>query len=348
MAMNRRLPLTSLIVAVAAAAHGAGQAPSAPQTPTFKAQVEYVEVDALVTDAQGRFVRDLAKEDFQVFEDGRQQTVDAFSLVDIPIERAERPLFAPAPIEPDVQSNERPFDGRVYVVILDDLHTDALRSQRVRLATRQFIERNLGANDLMAVVHTGGRTDAAQEFTGNKRLLLAAVDKFMGRKLVSATVARNEEYVRQLGTPIDSRIRDPYETERAYNAQSTMRVLKEIAEWLSGLHGRRKTIIFMSEGIDYDVTDVIRQFDAPGNSASALIDDIRETINAAARSNVSIYAIDPRGLSQLADVSIGVAGWADAQGGGDGPAAPNASGIGARGLANELVLSQMNLRALAE
>lgn len=353
--MNRRLPLTSLIVAGAAAALGAGQAPSAPQTPTFKAQVEYVEVDALVTDAQGRFVRNLTKEDFQVFEDGRQQTIDAFSLVDIPIERAERPLFAPAPIEPDVQSNERPFDGRVYVVILDDLHTDALRSQHVRLATRQFIERNLGANDLMAVVHTGGRTDAAQEFTGNKRLLLAAVDKFMGRKLVSATVARNEEYFRQLGMPIvDSRMRDPYETERAYNAQSTMRVLKEIAEWLNGLQGRRKTIIFMSEGIDYDITDVIRQFDAPGNSASALIDDIRETINAAARSNVSIYAIDPRGLSQLADVSIGVTGWADAQGGviaagGDGPAAaPNASGIGARGLANELVLSQMNLRALAE
>ncbi len=62
---------------------------------------------------------------------------------------------------------------------------------------RQFIERNLGENDLMAVVHTGGRTDAAQEFTNSKRLLLAAVDKFMGRKLVSATVARNEQYFRR-------------------------------------------------------------------------------------------------------------------------------------------------------
>src|SRR5688572_18975735 len=143
--MNRRISLVAAFVALAATAADSQQPPP-PQTPTFKAQVEYVEVDALVTDAQGRFVRDLTKDDFQVFEDGRQQTINTFSLVDIPIERAERPLFSPAPIEPDVQTNERPFDGRVYVLILDDLHTEALRSQQVRLATRQFIERSLGAN----------------------------------------------------------------------------------------------------------------------------------------------------------------------------------------------------------
>ena len=60
--------------------------------PTFKVQVDYVEVDALVTDQQGSFVRDLKKEDFQVLEDGKPQTISTFSLVDIPIERAERPL----------------------------------------------------------------------------------------------------------------------------------------------------------------------------------------------------------------------------------------------------------------
>ena len=79
-----------------------------------------------------------------------------------------------------------------------------------------------------------------------------------------------------------------------------------------------------------------------------LIDDIRQTINAAARSNVAIYAIDPRGLTNLSDISIGVAGWADAQGGAASPDAPDARGIGASGLQNELFLSQINLRALAE
>ena len=213
--MIRRVCYTAAFVA-AAAVSGVGQQQQPPpqlQTPTFKAEVEYVEVDALVTDAKGQFIRDLTKDDFQVFEDGQRQTISTFTLVDLPIEKLDRPLYAEAPIEPDVKSNERPFDGRVYVAILDDLHTDAHRTTNVKNAMHLFIERNLGENDLMAIVHTGGRTDAAQEFTNSKRLLLAAVDKFMGRKLVSATVARNEQYFRGAGIP-GGRISDPYEQER--------------------------------------------------------------------------------------------------------------------------------------
>ena len=56
------------------------------QNPTFRLQVEYVEVDVRVTDSKGNFVRDLTKDDFQILEDGKPQTVAAFSLVDIPIE----------------------------------------------------------------------------------------------------------------------------------------------------------------------------------------------------------------------------------------------------------------------
>ena len=77
-----------------------------------------------------------------------------------------------------------------------------------------------------------------------------------------------------------------------------------------------------------------------------LIDDIRQTINAASRSNVSIYAVDPRGLTT--DLSIDVAGFADAQAGGGNPnTTPDATGIGTRGVQNEVFFSQMNLRALA-
>ena len=73
-------------------------------------------------------------------------------------------------------------------MVVDDLHTAFGRTPRVKARRRQFIEQHLGANDLMAVVHTGGPTDASQEFTSNKRLLLAAVDRTMGRKLDSATI----------------------------------------------------------------------------------------------------------------------------------------------------------------
>ncbi len=332
--------LTALVAAQSQPAPS--QQPAAQQTPTFKAQVEFVEVDALVTDQQGQFVRNLTKDDFQVFEDGKRQTISTFSLVDIPIERYDRPLFSPRPIERDVQSNERPFDGRVYVMILDDLHVAAQRTARVRSAARQFIEQRLGANDLMAVIFTGGRAQDAQEFTSNKRLLVNAVDKFTGQKLESSVIARNNEYFRQRDVGATGRIDDPDEQERVFKTRSTLTSLRQVADWFGAVHGRRKTMLFFSEGIDYDLTDIIRAPDAPSSSASTIIADIQDAIAATARSNVSIYSIDPRGLTDGTDDAIGVSGFADA----DDPIAGR--GIGQSGLANELRLSQASLRDLSE
>ena len=349
MLKNARVRIAAALVLLAGAGLIAAQGqpssqeqPSAP-APTFKAVVEYVEVDAVVTDQQGNFVRNLKKEDFQVFEDGKPQTVSTFSVVDIPIERFERPLFSTRPIEPDVQSNERPFDGRVYVMILDDLHVDALRSQQVRRSARQFIERNLGANDLMAVIYTGGRAADAQEFTNNKRLLLNAVDKFLGRKLQSVTLSRNDQFFRQqLGPDAGGRVDDPDDMERGRNATSMLATLRQVAEWFGGVRGRRKTMLLFSEGIDYDLSDIIRTYDAPPSHASSIISDIRETIAMTARSNVSIYAIDPRGLSAMGDETIGVTSFADQADSTGG------AGIGIGSLNNELRLSQDSLRSLAE
>src|SRR5207253_7138784 len=106
--MNTGLRLPVLLVFLAGAALDAGQnppaqppaAPPPPQGPTFKVRVDYVEVDVVVTDRQGNLVRDLKKEDFQVLEDAKSQTISAFTMVDIPVERADRPLFAESPIEP--------------------------------------------------------------------------------------------------------------------------------------------------------------------------------------------------------------------------------------------------------
>src|SRR5918996_1404416 len=103
----------TLVVACLAAAGLAAQQPAPSQAPppsqtpppTFRLEVNYVEVDAIVTDAAGKPVSDLTAGDFEVLEDGKPQKISAFSLVNIPIERADRPLFAAAPIERDVQSN---------------------------------------------------------------------------------------------------------------------------------------------------------------------------------------------------------------------------------------------------
>jgi len=45
-----------------------------------------------------------------------------------------------------VKTNEKPFDGACTSWSSDDLHTRFGRSQRVKGAAKQFIERRLGAN----------------------------------------------------------------------------------------------------------------------------------------------------------------------------------------------------------
>jgi len=176
---------------------------------TFRVEVNYVEVDAIVVDKRGEFVADLQQADFQVLEDGKPQAIKSFGLVRIPLERPEAPLFVRQPIEPDVQSNVRPFDGRVYLIVLDGLHTTALRTPWVRSAAKKFIETSMGANDIAAVVTTQG--GANQDFTGNKRLLLAAVDRFMGNSLPSATLNKITQYnlQRQQSGGVTGSLADP-------------------------------------------------------------------------------------------------------------------------------------------
>ena len=336
--MTRSIRLVALALSAVSAAGTlltAGQAPSAPQPqqPTFKVQVDYVEVDAMVTDRTGNFVRDLKKEDFQVLEDGRPQSITTFGLVDIPIERLQRPLGAALPIEPDVKTNERPFDGRVYVMVIDDFHTGFGRTERVKRAAKQFIQRNLGSNDLMAVVHTAGGANSGQEFTSNKRLLVAAVDKTMGRKLRSATAEMTEEYYRTRGMPQTGPLRDPSDQERTYNARAALDTLKNVADWFGGVHGRRKSILFVSEGIDYNIVDVFNN-----QGASTVLDATREAIASATKSNVSIYGIDPRGLTTMGDEEIEIGAYPD----------DPTVGVNSQSLQNELRMSQDSLRVLSE
>ena len=75
------------------------QTPGVPP-PTFKVEINYVEVDAVVTDRDGRLVNDLTRDDFQVFEDGKPQKVELFTKIDMPVTREDAPLPRTQPIEP--------------------------------------------------------------------------------------------------------------------------------------------------------------------------------------------------------------------------------------------------------
>ena len=327
-----------MLTAIGAGGRVQGQAPqpAAPVQPpiTFRAEINYVEVDARVLDAQGKFVPGLTAGDFQVIEDGKPQQVTAFSLVNIPVERPERPLFASKPIEPDVRTNLQGAGGRIYLIVLDDLHTSALRSNRTKVAARQFIEKYIGSNDLAAVVYTGGRTDAAQDFTTNQRLLLQAVDKFMGRKLRSSTMNKVDDYFRNAGTPnAGSKPVDLDDKERGFMARNALETIRNLAQYLGNIRGRRKALVMFSEGIDYDINNVFENTDA-----TLVMDTTREVIAAATRANVAVYGVDPRGLTSAGDDLIEVQSFPD----------DTSVGLGTGSLFNEVRTAQDSLRVLSE
>lgn len=339
-----------LVLACVVALHGqqAGQTAPPPQTATarqpqidrqrppvtFKVEVNYVEVDAAALDRQGDPINDLRSDDFQVLEDGKPQKISTFSFVNIPVERVEKPLFSAQPIEPDVSTNARGLDGRIYLLVLDDLHTAAPRSERVRSAARRFVQQQLGANDLAAVVCTSGRTDAAQDFTSNQQLLLDAIGKFMGRKPRSPTLEKLDVYSRSYAVQQSTdKITDPLEAERAQNARAAFDDIRQLSDFLAGVHGRRKALVYISEGVDYNVNDSINN-----PYADDIRDAARDAIAAATRANVSIYPVDPRGLSSMGDdvMDIGVL--------------PNdqSLGLGPESMMEEMRLSQDSLRVLAD
>jgi VWFA-related protein len=306
--MNKTLGV-ALLVVVACLAAPAAQQPAPPasvpasaapqgaplqQPPiSFQVEVNYVEVDAFVTDAQGRVVTDLTAADFEVLEDGKPQKVSSFALVDIPIQRAEQALFSTQPVEADVQTNAS-VEGRVYLIVLDDLHTDITRGPRVKAAARRFIEQSFGVNDVAAVVYTGGRAAESQDFTNNRRLLIASIDKFTGRKFASATVNKIQNAITDPTTGITGPGPDIDEQERAFRARSVMGTVRRLADFMAGVRGRRKAMLVIGEGVDYDIYQAVGDL---GSTASAVMQDTHDAIAAATRGNVSLYTIDPRGLA---------------------------------------------------
>ena len=66
----------------------AGQAPAAPAAgddqsqATFKAGINFVRVDVIVTDRSGNPIHDLKPEDFEITEQGKTQKIETFKLAD--------------------------------------------------------------------------------------------------------------------------------------------------------------------------------------------------------------------------------------------------------------------------
>jgi VWFA-related protein len=347
--MRRLLRAVAVVPLLAHGAQARERAPSAPPPATFSAEADYVEVDVLVTDARGDVVRGLTRDDMQLFEEGARQEIATFSEVAPPVQPADPSAAVEAALPRDVATNEDDPDSRVYAIVLDDAQTDARRTTAVRKAAGEFISRYLGPRDLAAVVFTSP-AGAVPAFTRDRALLLQSVSRFAGRKVRSATLERMNAIEQQRDLlaatrpdPLEVELvpragvdTDPWDRARALEARASMVTLEAVARALRGLTGRRKAILFFSEGVDYDTLDVKGKVQRAATSVQA---DLQKAIATATWNNVALHPIDPRGL-------------VDALGEGDiaaaAPPSDRTLGIDAQSLDNERRRSQESLRTLAD
>jgi VWFA-related protein len=358
--MHTRVRVTCLVAALASVSMAWALVSAQQPSVTFQVEVSYVDIDAVVTDARGNFVEGLSKEDFELLEDGRPQEISTFSVVDIPLPAVNVRAAARPQAISDVSTNAEPITGRLYVIVLDDLNVSPLRGKVVVGAARQFIERYFGPADIAAVTYTSGRTDGGQEFTSDKRLLLAAIDRFQGRKLRSTVIEKADQYFQQhlkeleinapdttdpdyrQEQPRSGTVRGPIgysdittdadDFERGHRAQQVLGALRRLADMMGGIRGRRKAILMFSEGIDYPIYDIFGS-----QAATSVIMETREAIAAAARGNVSVFSVDPRGLVGMTSETIELNAAADPH-----------LGFDAKGLLADMYLSQDSLRTLAD
>lgn len=265
--MRGRLVVLGFAVAVTTVM-SAQQAPP----PTFRALVEAVQVDAFVTDRAGNPVRNLRLDDFELLEDGKPQVVTSFSEVVIPINVP--PPFVPGAPRPDVATNSG-GDGRLYVVALDDVGADV--ALRVRHFLTTFIERHFEPHDIGIVVNLGRASRAAaQDFTSDRGLLLAAINRLQGG---FGELSREGLYIGPDRSSLGQR--------------SRAAALKALIASLAGIQGRRKALIYITQ----EVGDVYSVIDYNGGVLSHELDDLRTAMTEAMRGGVAIYAIDPCGLT---------------------------------------------------
>jgi VWFA-related protein len=154
-----RLPIVGILMLIGAALVSTQNAP-APQggapppqggAPIFRTGVNLVRVDVIVADNDGNPVTDVKKEEFEIVEDGRPQTIDLFRHIRIDSTVPTAP-HARQVLNRDTEEREAARDDvRVFGILLADYQVCGQRSRAVRDAMAAFI-RKLGPNDLIAVM----------------------------------------------------------------------------------------------------------------------------------------------------------------------------------------------------
>lgn len=328
----QRVGLT--VVAAAAIAAAQPRIPAAsPQEPRFKVQIQLVTTGAVVRDGKGQFVSDLAKDEFEIYEDGLKQDLASMTLVH---HGRVTNLLAPPPTPtaegimlPAIRQ-QNDTSGRVFLFVVDDLHLDVQKTPIVRDLFRRISKNLLHDGDAFGIVSTG-MSAIAIDLAYDRKRFDEAVTKIAGNGLSPTDIIQGASGSQG---PIEVR-------HRAHVAFSTV---NGILDNLEKVHDRRKVVVYVSNGYDFSPflnarfgtyagspfqQSVVQSIQNQANAAGALgqgdpvprqdpnavlgnvneefsdaqlARELEEVTRTANRANAVVYTIDPRGVVAAGDI----------------------------------------------
>ena len=211
------------------------------QTPTFRSTAELVTTDVIVRDGKDQFMADLKPTDFEVFEDGVKQ--ELASMVLIHGGRAYNTLAPPpAPVQEGIiLPVARPTNdaaGRVFLLFVDDLHMDFQNTPRIREIFRKMLKNLIHDGDMWGMVTTG-TSSISIDLTYDRALLDDAINRISGNGLKPTEIIKGQEGA---DGPVELR----------YRAHVAFSTAEQLMQNLEKLHNRRKAVIWVSSGYDFN------------------------------------------------------------------------------------------------
>src|SRR5690242_7129825 len=186
--MRKRVTLALLLSVCTLLPAMGQQKPADDKDDVVKIRTNLVQVDAVVT-KDGKPVTNLTADDFEIYEDGRKQTITSFAYISNVPSSARNTTVASAPLKdsapdragatppPPVEPVQRDAARRTIAIVVDDLGISAETMGQIKTRLHKFLAEELQPNDLIAIIRTGGTVGALQQFTTDKRRLSRAVDQ---------------------------------------------------------------------------------------------------------------------------------------------------------------------------
>ncbi|MGD0696963.1 MAG: VWA domain-containing protein [Terriglobia bacterium] len=305
--------LAAISLAIAATGQGPESASKQDQV-IFRASTRLVQVDVIVHDKNGKPVPGLTRDDFTLWDGGKQEAISLFSV------ESSLTMSKPAPpTEPNVFSNR--LESRagvptsVTVILWDGLNTEFEDQVYARQQVIKFLGQ-LQPQDRVALYALGMRLRVVHDFTSDASSLLSAMGQSGGRIASELAASRPEDMVKAVPTAQSegsgstanntSRLTGALEEAQtdlmpgqsmmeAYYYQMrveiTLKAMEAIANHLAALPGR-KNLVWISGSFPINLgLDSVSSHEKLEFS-----EQIERTVRAMARANVAIYPVDARGF----------------------------------------------------